>query len=267
MTSVPVCIDVSHHQGYIDWDEVARAGVKGMIHKATEGTSFEDDMRAENCNAALDAGIAIATYHWLSPGSDPTDQMAFYIDTIRPQRGERVVIDYEEDGCTLDMLHDAVRALLDSELDLRITVYSGHLLKEQLGDTHDAYLAENSDLWLAQYTSGSISWPSGTYKEWKLWQYSESGTIPGIDDAYVDLNDFNGDEAAFLAWISPSGTPMPRPPHPGAKLVDVVIDAPEGVTVNVTVNGVVTTHRPLRRRHLVRRRPDLRSPHHHGDAK
>ena len=73
--TIPICIDVSHHQGYIDWDEVARCGVKGMIHKATEGTSFEDDMRQENCSAALDAGLGISTYHWLSPGVDPAFEL------------------------------------------------------------------------------------------------------------------------------------------------------------------------------------------------
>lgn len=257
--TIPVCIDISHHQGYVDWDEVARAGVLGVIHKATEGTSFVDDMRAENCSRALDAGLGISTYHWLSPGSDPTDQMAFYIETVRPCQGERVVIDYEQDGCTLGQLHEAVRALIDSELDLQISVYSGHLLKEQLGDTHDEYLAANTDLWLAQYTSGSISWPEATYPQWKLWQYSESGTIPGIDDAYVDLNNFNGSNEDFVTWINPKGErpPIPRPPHPSSKLVDITVDAPEGVTVNVTVNGVLTSYKPRHRRRLIRRGPDL----------
>jgi lysozyme len=257
--TIPICIDVSHHQGYIEWDEVALAGVKGMIHKATEGTSFEDDMRAENCKAAMDAGLGTATYHWLSPGSDPTHQIGFYLDVVRPCRGERVVIDYEEDGCQLGDLHEAVRALIDAELDLKISVYSGHLLKEQLGSTHDEYLAAHTDLWLAQYTSGTPSWPTATYPQWALWQFSETGSIPGIDDAYVDLNNFNGDEEAFMKWISPAGEiPTPRPPHPGKRLVDITIDAPEGITVNVTVNGVSNIYKPMRRRRFIPRGPDLK---------
>jgi lysozyme len=262
--TIPICIDVSHHQGYIDWDTVANAGVKGMIHKATEGTSFEDDMRAENCSGAKNAGLGISTYHWLSPGSNDyaRSQMRFYTDTIQPCRGERVVIDYEQDGCELSDLKAAVQELMDLNLDLKITVYSGHLLKEQLGSDLDEFLATNTDLWLAQYTSGTPSWSTGTYEQWSLWQYSENGIIPGIDDAYVDLNNFNGNEEEFLAWISPQGiAPSPVPPHPGKKLVDVTIDAPEGVTVNVTVNGVLTTYKPLRRRLFHRRHPDLKRKH------
>jgi len=56
-----------------------------------------------------------------------------------------------------------VQALLDYGSDLQITVYSGHLLKEQLGDSRDDFLADNTDLWLAQYTEdeSDISWPEG----------------------------------------------------------------------------------------------------------
>ncbi|HEY7415608.1 MAG TPA: glycoside hydrolase family 25 protein, partial [Ktedonobacteraceae bacterium] len=188
MTDIPICIDISHHQGYCDFEEVARSGVKGIIHKCSEGTSYEDDMRAENCSNAMKAGLGVSTYHWLSPGSNATAQMEFYLSLLDPVKGERVVIDYEQDGCTLTMLKDAVQALLDYKHDLRITVYSGHLLKEQLNGNCDEFLRDNTDLWLAQYTSGTPSWSEGTYENWMLWQYSESGTIPGIDDAYVDLN-------------------------------------------------------------------------------
>ena len=90
---------------------------------------------------------------------DPKDIDLIYLDTINPVPGERMVIDYEEDGCTLDDLHEAVRALLDDPRKLQVTVYSGHLLKEQLGDTRDDLLAKHTDLWLAQYTSGTPTWP------------------------------------------------------------------------------------------------------------
>jgi lysozyme len=211
MGTIPVCIDISHHQGFPDFDEVRAAGVLGVIHKATEGTSFIDQNRAENCANALAAGLAIATYFWIKPG-DGRAQAEFYLQTIEPVPGERVVIDYEEDGCTLTTLHDAAQALLDYGNDLQITVYSGHLLKEQLGSDCDDFLADHTDLWLAQYTSGEVSWPDGTYPQWSLHQYSETGEIPGIDDSYVDLDNFNGSNDNFLKWIGPVGkAPVPAP--------------------------------------------------------
>jgi lysozyme len=152
MSDIPVCIDISHHQGTPDMREVAASGVLGLIHKATEGSSFIDDARAQNCSNAIAAGIAVSTYFWLKPG-DGRSQAEFYLSVVDPVDGERVVIDYEEDGCSLTTLKDAVQALLDYGKNLQITVYSGHLLKEVLGDSHDAFLAEHTDLWLAQYTS------------------------------------------------------------------------------------------------------------------
>jgi lysozyme len=182
------------------------------------------------------------------------------LSVIDPQPGERCVIDYEESGCTLTALRDSVQALLDYKRDLQITVYSGHLLKEQLGDDHDDFLAKHTDLWLAQYTSdeANISWPSGTYPQWSLWQYSESGTIPGIDGCYVDLDNFNGNEAAFLKWIAPASVAPPPPPPEPSEVVSVAIDAPDDIGVRVTVNGSsVGRHRLQRLLRAVKRGPDI----------
>jgi lysozyme len=241
------CIDISHWQDFPDFEEVRSAGVIAMIHKATEGTGYTDPNRATNVSNAMQAGIECATYHWLSPDASPTAQMAHYLGVIDPVRGERVVIDYEEAGCTLDGLHEAVQALLDDPNDLQITVYSGHLLKEQLGNDRDDFLAAHTDLWLAQYTTGTPTWPAGTYPQWALWQYSETGQVPGIDDSYVDLNQFNGSDAQLLAWINPASMPQPSPPpQPSGEQVKVAIETPEGVPVRVRVNGQAL--RPIIRR-------------------
>ncbi len=257
MSDVPVCIDISHWQDFPDFDEVRAAGVLGVIHKATEGTSYVDPNRATNCENALKAGLAVSTYFWIKPG-DGRAQAEFYLQTTDPEPGERVVIDYEEDGCSLTTLRDAVQALLDYGDDLQITVYSGHLLKEQLGDECDEFLRDNTDLWLAQYTSDEddISWPSGTYDQWTLWQYSETGTIPGIDDNYVDLNRYNGDDDDFLEWIMPAGqVPPPIPqPTPSKDVVAVAITVPEGVKVTIRVNGAAHKVNELR---PVKRSPDI----------
>lgn len=201
------CIDISHWQGHPDFRRVRASGVIAMVHKATEGAKYVDPNRAENCRAAIAAGIKICTYHWLKPGIDPVEQMAHYLRTIDPVPGERVVIDYEEAGCSLVQLKIAVQALLADPRRLQVTVYSGHLIKQQLGDTRDAFLAATTSLWLAQYTDGEISWPKATWPRWSLHQYSEKGSVDGIDGVAVDLDRFNGNDANLLKWIGP---PQPR---------------------------------------------------------
>lgn len=205
MTDVVKCIDISHWQGSPDFAKLKAAGVISCIMKATEGVSMVDKTCAPNTIRAMKQGIKCATYHWLKPSrfATPVAQMKFYLDTIDPVPGERVIIDYEEAGVKLADLLVAVRYLLADPRKLQITVYSGNTLKEQLEHTKNVLLAENTDLWLAQYTNGKPSWPSGTYPAWKLWQYSESGKLPGIQGSAVDLNKFNGPDEELLRWISP----------------------------------------------------------------
>lgn len=239
MSDHPKCIDISHHQDFPDFAEVKAAGVIALIHKATEGSSYVDPNRARNCYNATAAGIKCCTYHWLSPGSNPRSQMEFFLRTVDPVPGERMVIDYEEDGCTLSQLKEAVQALLDDPRELQITIYSGHLLKEQLNGTHDAFLADNTDLWLAQYTSGTPTWSTGTYPQWTLWQYSESGTVDGITGSLVDLDRFDGSDAELLQWISPAGKQPAPKPEPEAAAVYIALNTTGPVSINLSVNGEV----------------------------
>jgi lysozyme len=210
----PACIDISHWQNFPDFEKVRAAGVVACIMKATEGTSYIDPNRAQNYINATKVGIACCTYHWLKPGN-AKEQIQFYLDTIDPVPGERMVIDYEEDGCTLDDLHEAVRALLDDPRKLQVTVYSGHLLKEQLGDTHDDLLAKHTDLWLAQYTSGTPTWPealirngrSGNIRKKVKWTASMAAKLilTGSTEAIPNLS-----AGSHRPNRSEGGVPCPR---------------------------------------------------------
>jgi lysozyme len=235
MTDHPKCIDISHWQDFPDFAEVRAAGVIAMIHKATEGTGYVDPNRARNIHNATAAGIRCATYHWLKPGNAAA-QMRFYLDIIEPVQGERMIIDYEEDGCSLADLKEAVRALRADPRGLQITVYSGHLLKEQISGKRDAFLATTTDLWLAQYTTGTPTWPDETYPHWTLWQYSESGEVDGIYGGAVDLNRFDGSDDELLTWISPAGE-APPVPRSEPEEVSIAITAPLNTPVSITVNG------------------------------
>jgi lysozyme len=257
MSDHPSCIDISHWQGFPDFTEIAARGIVACILKATEGTSYVDPNRAHNFIAARDAGIACCTYHWIKPGNARA-QMEFYLGTVDPVGGERVVIDYEEDGCTLDDLHEAIATLRADPRGLKVTVYSGGLLKQQLGASRDALLAEHTDLWLAQYTGGNPSWPDGTYPNWTLWQYSQTGSVDGVNDTHCDLSRFDGTNAELVKWISPAGAAPPQPRSEPAETVTVDITAPGSVAVRVCVNGSEVAGRTgSRRRLLIPRGPDL----------
>jgi lysozyme len=170
--------------------------------------------------------------------------MQFYLDSIDPVAGERVVIDYEESGVVLNDLLAAVQYLLNDPRKLQVTVYSGNVLYEQLGGTaRSVLLAENTDLWHAQYPSAT-RWCKGTYPKWTLHQYSESGKLDGISGAAVDLNEFNGTDQQLLEWISPRQLPAASIPASPAVLPAVLNDLPQAggaqrPKITITVDGDV----------------------------
>jgi len=59
-------IDVSHHQGDIDWDEVKRSEPSFVIAKATEGILHKDRKFKENIVSANRNGIPTGAYHFFS---------------------------------------------------------------------------------------------------------------------------------------------------------------------------------------------------------
>jgi len=241
MAEVVKVIDVSHWQGDVDFAKVKGAGTLGVIVKATEGTSYVDSNLGANLANAASAGLVCSTYHYLSAGVDPAKQMDHYVATVTPSVGARMVIDFEDKGATLDELHKAVARLIEiSEeraLNLQITVYSGHTIKELLEDTSDVYLGNYTSLWIAQYTSASSpSWPSGTWPVWSLWQWSDKGTVAGVDGS-VDCNRFNGSDENLVAWLGPAS--VPAPPVEDFTEVSLDITANKPVQLRVTASANV----------------------------
>ena len=231
----PIVIDLSHWNADPVWQKVKEGGTIGVIHKATEGTNYVDNTLFRRMSAAKKAGLLTCTYHFLRPGNPGVmeDQMRHYLATIDPVPGERVCLDHEDEGTTLAMLEAAVEFLLDVRSDLQITIYSGHLIKEQLEKKSSPLLAGNTSLWVAHYTTKkSPTWPKDTWPHWSLWQYTDKANVSGIDGP-VDGNKWNGTEEALKVWLAPAGEPAEPEPAP----VSVNIQAPPGVEVVVYVNG------------------------------
>lgn len=194
-------IDLSHHNPEPDWPAMKAAGVVGVIHKATEGTTYRDPDRQRRLAAAYRAGIKIATYHFMRPGNIAA-QMDHYINTIDAAKGERVVLDHEDAGVPIRDLELAITSLWNKRPDLQITIYSGHLIKEQLGNNKNSLLSKTS-LWIAQYNNVGPSWPKAVWSTWSLWQWTDKEVVPGISRP-VDGNKWNGTTEALKRWFGPA---------------------------------------------------------------
>jgi lysozyme len=233
MSNGIVVVDMSHYQpNPIDWNALLAGGVIGVIHKATEGSSYVDDTLFERAGAAMRAGLKWSTYHFMRPGNIGA-QMDHYLRTVDPVVGERMCLDHEDAGVSLSDLKEAVSYLLDDERKLQVTIYSGHVIKEQLGDNYDEFLAANTSLWIAHYTTASQpNWPKSTWPQWTLWQFTDQAHVAGID-GNVDGDRFNGSNEQCLVWFGPAGSePAPEPEVPEVNITTTG-------DVKITVNGQV----------------------------
>jgi lysozyme len=242
MADSVICVDLSHFQAGFNFQSFKNGGGLGVILKATEDTSIKDSSYSTFRAQALAAGLAVASYHFLHSG-DMEAQAEFFLGVVNPRQSERVVADHEkppgEDAPSLDDLITFLQAIQSTRPDLQLTVYSGNLIKEQLGSTRNDWLAKNTSLWLAQFTTGQPSWPSATWPAFSLWQFTDEGSVPGFDGD-VDCDRFNGSNANFLKWVGPpsqsaTGAPKTIPRPEGVKIaMTIQADGP----VTVTINGV-----------------------------
>ena len=76
-------IDVSSHNGDINWSAVKNDGVEVAIIKATEGVDFVDSMVNQHYIGAKNVGLNIGFYHFMSEKTDPYRQAEDFFNSIR----------------------------------------------------------------------------------------------------------------------------------------------------------------------------------------
>lgn len=192
-------LDVSHHQGVIDWVTVASdRRVRFVFIKATEGGDWRDRRFSENWAAAKRAGLRVGAYHFYTFCTDPDLQAQNFLSVV-PRDPEALppVIDLEFGGnCQLRRSADEVRADVArlSEALARATGKTPVLYV-----TGQAYWAfvQHSDLHLPLWFR-SI-WQEPAEPPWLFWQFANREQVDGITGP-VDMNVFAGDEAAF-EWL------------------------------------------------------------------
>jgi lysozyme len=194
-----VVIDVSHHQERVDFERVRAAGIRGVIHKATEGFRFVDKKYATRRQQALDAGLLWGAYHF-GVGGDGSDQADHFLETVTPTPDTLLVLDYEPNFTGPTMTLDQAREFvshIDDQAGRFPGFYSGHLIKEQLGSVQspDPVLSE-CFLWIAQYRGQKPINIPPTFRTWTFWQYTDGvhGNEPHRVDGVglCDRDMFNG---------------------------------------------------------------------------
>ena len=196
-------IDVSYHQGTIDWVQVAAAGKRFAFVRATAGTLTADTAYSANRSGARAAGLAVGSYHFANPDSAPNDatnEASWFLGNATIASGDLVpVLDLEVsnglDPASLSAWAQAWLAQVSAATGVRPIIYTTpNFWATSMADTD--WFARNgySVLWIANWTMASQpTVPAGGWagSGWTFWQHSSAGTVPGISGP-VDLDRFNG---------------------------------------------------------------------------
>lgn len=192
-------VDVSHHQGAIDWAALAGDGVRFAYIKASEGGDHVDPRFAENWRAAGAAGLYRGAYHYFTRCRSGAAQAAHFLATVPPSREALPpALDLEHKGpCQAGPTLPDVAAEAQVFLDLVEAGYGKRPILYTTRAYHDAHLAglAGERFWL-RALSGR---PDFREDAWVVWQHSSRGRRRGVAGP-VDLNYFRGDAAALAAF-------------------------------------------------------------------
>lgn len=188
-------IDISHHQGDIDWGRlrtamIDRSPVRFVMIKATEGGDYIDDRFEQNFYNAREYGFIRGAYHFWSVLNGAREQAYFFLQKVNLEPGDLPpVLDVETkpDNISVeDFQLDVLTWLhiVEDRYHVKPIIYTYYKFKE-------AYLSDERfddyPYWIAHYYVKEVEYQG----KWKFWQHTDVGKLPGVK-GYVDLDIYNG---------------------------------------------------------------------------
>ena len=218
-------VDVSVHQGEIDWTKVADAGIEfamirvGYRGYGSEGKMMGDTYFQRNIQGALDAGLKVGVYYFSQAVTveEAREEAAYVLEQIAPYPiSYPVVFDWERqnysgsrtqkipDTETMCRMANAFCEEIQTEGYQPMVYFYQNLAY----NNYDLSKIMEHPFWLAQYTD----YPS-FYYDFEMWQYTSSGRVAGISGD-VDLNlrffrDGSKDDLTEV-WKDPDGREDPQ---------------------------------------------------------
>ncbi len=181
-------LDISHHQGKINWDEVD-AKYQFIFAKATEGDTFVDKRFQENVSGIKRTKRILGAYHFFHFNYDGEAQAHNYINTVGQNINLPPAIDFEFSGNPIHYNEETVIKELEKCINVLENYYGRDVIIYTTPSAYKKIIKDNFDnpLWYR-----SIIFPvNKKMKNLAFWQYHNSAIIDGID-TIVDLNVFKG---------------------------------------------------------------------------
>lgn len=212
-----------------DFSKMVEAGMKFIIVKASQQVADPDF--AENWKRAKAAGLLRGAYHYLDWRKSEMDQAKLFVDLLREDPGELPpCCDFEmrENNpgkpIAAGKLYNFL-SYVERELKVVPGIYCGPYFWMEFGATNVEWA--RYPLWLAHYRPTFWGKPAKPMvpKPWTaytFWQYDDlgDGLALGVESKELDVDVFNGDEAALRKFSEAYAPPATPPVTPAPELTD-----------------------------------------------
>lgn len=224
-------IDVSVHNGSIDWQKVKSAGIQFAILRAGLGkfASQKDARFEENYAGAKAAGVPVGAY-WYSYATTPEEareEARVCIEVLKGKQYEFPIFFDQEEKASLDTGKANCSAMVQAfceELEAA-GYWAGLYTSRAVLQSHiDTYIKTRYTLWIAEW--GDKLNCSDTVG---IWQNSENGSVSGIAgnvDTDISYSDFPARIKA--KWLNGYGKQPDKPPEAPTS---------DGINVEMTIDG------------------------------
>jgi len=179
--------DVYEGNNIYDFNKLKSGGIELLIQKATQGLTHNDRLLTYRYNQCKSISLPITFYHFAG-GNDPVEEAKHYYNIVKNLKADGVhILDIENQGVwtkakAIDFTNKYIGYL--QSMGLKMGLYSGASF---FYDWLAGNIPTNIALWLASYGKQPYGYPDKV-----SWQYSESGSIPGINSP-TDLDYFRDD--------------------------------------------------------------------------
>ncbi len=191
-----VGIDVSEHQGAINWETVAgyidfafvRLGYRGY----TNGNIVADGYYSGNMQGAIENGVPVGVYFYSQATSyeEGVEEANYVLQMLGDytlsypivlDREDAMAEDARTNNMSVEQHTQAALGFLETieNAGYQTMIYTNQMYYALYLDLEQIY---KYPVWFAQYANEPV-WPY----EFSIWQYSESGEVPGIT-GLVDMN-------------------------------------------------------------------------------
>ncbi|MDF9277364.1 lysozyme [Arthrobacter sp. EH-1B-1] len=241
-------VDVSSHQGYVDWDGAWNYGSRWAYVKATEALVYKNPEFGHQYNGSGDRGMLRGAYHFAIPNVSSGAAQANYF--VANGGG------WSADGKTLPPLLDVEYNPYDelgndcynmsaSQMVTWIRDFSNRMVtltgrKPMIYTTTDWWnrctgsstAFSDHALHVASYNNYGAGTLPASWDFYSVWQYTDSGPVVG------DWNQWNGSLTSLQAFARGGSAPTAVSPKPSVRsLADMVAVDSSGTLWNYPANG------------------------------